>query len=233
MTKKICAIAGVGPGNGAAISRKFSEQGYTIALLARSRGFLDELTDELGDAKAYVCDVGDEQSVNSAFAEIRREMGTIDTLIYNAGSGHFRNIDEASAADFETDWRVNALGLFLATREVLNDMVKNDSGNIIAIGATASLIGRAGFAPFASAKAAQYNLLQSMARYLWPTGIHVAYVVIDGIIDLEQTKRAMPDKSDEFFIKAEDIAKAVFYLTQQPRSAWTFQMDLRPHIENW
>ena len=106
-------------------------------------------------------------------------------------------------------------------------------GNIVVIGATASLKGGANFLPFASAKAGQRSMAQSLARQLWPEKIHVSYVILDGIVNLAQTRKHMPDKADEFFMEPKEIAESVYFLTQQNQQAWTFELDLRPYAEKW
>jgi NAD(P)-dependent dehydrogenase (short-subunit alcohol dehydrogenase family) len=116
---------------------------------------------------------------------------------------------------------------------VIPAMKERGQGAIVVIGATASLRGGARTTGFASAKAAQRSLAQSMARGLGPAGIHVSYVVIDGVIDLERTRSRMPDHPDDFFLKPDAIAEAVFQLTEQDSSAWSFEVDLRPYAEKW
>jgi NAD(P)-dependent dehydrogenase (short-subunit alcohol dehydrogenase family) len=125
------------------------------------------------------------------------------------------------------------LGLFHCGKQVVDDMVSKGAGNIVVTGATASLRGGANFAAFASAKSAQRTLAQSMARHLGPKGIHVSLFIVDGIIDLPRTRKAMPDAPDDRFMKPDDIAQSVVHLIEQPRSAWTFEMDLRPFGEKW
>ena len=139
----------------------------------------------------------------------------------------------ASGEDLETSWRVNTLGCVIAAKQVIPAMRQAGAGNIDVIGATASLRGGARAAPFASSKAAQRSLAQSMARHLGPDGIHVAYVIIDGVIDLERTRTHMPDKPDDFFLQPAHIAEAVYYLSRQPRSSWTFELDVMPFGEKW
>ena len=233
MTKPVCAVIGVGPGNGAAFASKFTDNGYRVALLARNEEYLAELAGELVGAVAYLCDVTDTDALTGALARIRDELGPVSVLIYNAGAGQFGHVEDTSEEAFEQAWRINALGCFVAARAVIDDMRELDGPSIIVIGATASLRGGANFTTFASAKAAQRSLAQSMARHLGPDGIHVAYVVIDGVVDLPRTRAAMPDKPDEFFLRPEDIAESVWFLARQPRSAWTFELDVRPHSERW
>jgi NAD(P)-dependent dehydrogenase (short-subunit alcohol dehydrogenase family) len=234
VTKKpVCAIVGVGPGNGAAFARRFAAEGYAVALLARSSGFASELAATLPGARAYACDVADAAALGQAFAAIADQLGEVDVLIYNAGSGAWGTVEEASAADFESAWRINTLGGFLASKQVIPRMKSAGRGSIVFIGATASQRGGAKSAAFSSAKAAQRSLAESMARALWPSGIHVAIVIIDGVVDLPATRKRMPDKPDSFFVKPDDVAESVFRLSQQPRSAWSFEIEARPFGENW
>jgi NAD(P)-dependent dehydrogenase (short-subunit alcohol dehydrogenase family) len=230
---KTCVVVGAGPGNGLALGKRFVAAGYTTALLARSTENLDILKTALPDAHTYPCDVTDADAIETAFADVVRKLGPVDTLIYNAGSGVFGSIDEIDAESFEQAWRTNALGCYHCVNTVLPGMRTLGSGTIIVIGATAAKRGGARFAAFASAKAAQYNLAQSMARHLGPENIHVAYAVIDGMIDLPRTRAHMPDKPDDFFLNPADIADTVYRIAQQPPSAWTFEFDLRPYCENW
>ncbi len=234
MSKPVCVVVGAGPGNGAAFGRRFVDAGYRVALLARGADKVHAMAGELGDdARGYAYDASDPDAAAGVFDRIAGELGPVNTLIYNAGSGSFRTIDGATVEDFEMGWRTNALGCVIAAKQVIPGMRKARGGNIVVIGATASLRGGARAAPFASAKAAQRSLTQSLARQLGPEGIHVAYVVIDGVIDLERTRARMPDKPDDFFLQPGHIAGAVHYLTQQPRSAWTFELDVRPFGESW
>ncbi len=233
VTKPICAIIGIGPGNGAAIARRFASEGYRVTLLSRSTALSTKLAQEIGNARAYSCDAADPQSVRAAFEHVRQDLGEVDVLVYNAGSGTWGNVEEVSAADLEAAWRVNVLGAFAAAREVIPAMKKRGSGSIIFIGATASRRGAARAAAFAQAKAAQRTLAESMARHLWPAGIHVALVVIDGVVDLPRTRERLPGKPDSFFVKPDDVAATVYWLTQQPRSAWAFEVEARPFGEVW
>lgn len=233
MTKPICAVTGVGPGNGAALARRFAAGGYTVALLARNPEFTGNLAAELGDARAYACDVTDRASVERAFASIRQDLGEVDALIYNAGSGTWGTVEDISVDDFEMSWRVNALGALVAAQQVIPAMKQKGGGEILFIGATASRRGGAKAAAFAPAKAAQRSLAEAMARHLWPLGIHVALVIIDGVVDLPKTRKRMPDKPAEFFVKPEELADTAFMLTRQKRSAWSFEVEARPFGENW
>ena len=231
--KKVCAVVGVGPGNGAALARRFAADGYAVALLARSTTSTAALADELGDARSFACDVSDAESVARAFAAVRKEMGEVDVVAYNAGSGVFGALDEVSVSDFEASWRVNALGLFLVSKEVVPAMKTAGSGAIIVIGATASRRGAARTTAFAPAKAAQRSLCEALARQLGPHGIHVALIIIDGVVDLPRTREHMKDKPDEFFVKPTGVADLASSLVRQDKSAWTFEAEARPFGEKW
>ena len=186
--KPLCAVVGVGPGNGAAFARRFAAEGYRVALLARTVDLSNKLARDLPDAAAYPCDVADAASVTRAFAEIQRRQGEVEVVIYNAGSGTWGTVEDVSAADFEAAWRVNALGALLVAKEVTPAMKRRGHGAFVFIGATASRRGGVKTAAFAPAKAAQRSLAESMARHLWPSGIHVALIVLDGVVDLPRTR---------------------------------------------
>jgi NAD(P)-dependent dehydrogenase (short-subunit alcohol dehydrogenase family) len=233
MAKPVCAVAGVGPGNGAAFARKFASEGYAVALLARSTGLTGKLAAELPGARAYECDVADAASVARAFDAVRKELGDPEVLVYNAGSGVWGTVEDATPTDFESAWRVNALGGFLAVKQVIPAMKRAGRGSIVFVGATASRKGGPKSAAFSSAKGAQRSLAESSARALWPSGIHVALIVVDGVVDLPRTRQRMPDKPDSFFIKPDDVAEVGFRLTQQKPSAWSFEVEARPFGESW
>lgn len=233
MSKPVCVVVGVGPGNGAALARRFHADGYAVALLARSKETTASLAKELDGSRAYECDVSDEASIDRAFGAIASDLGPIDVLLYNAGSGVWGSVEEISAKDFEASWRVNALGAFIASKHVVGPMKKAGKGNIVFIGATASRRGNVKTAAFAPAKAAQRSLAESMARTLWPAGVHVSIVVLDGVVDLPRTRKMMADKPDSFFVKPDDLAELVLQVTKQKPSAWSFEVEARPFGEKW
>ena len=233
MNDRTCVIVGAGPGNGLAFARRFAADGYRVALVARSRDKLEVLAADVPNARAVPADAADPGSLSSAFRTIRDEMGPVDVLLYNAGSGQWGNFEEITAEGLEAGWRVNVLGLMVAGQAVASDMIRRGGGAIVVTGATASLRGGVGTAAFASAKAGQRALAQSMAKHLGPKGVHVGYVIVDGVVDLPTTRARMADKPDEFFLKPDRIAEAVHFLAHQDRSAWTFELDLRPFGERW
>jgi NAD(P)-dependent dehydrogenase (short-subunit alcohol dehydrogenase family) len=231
--KPVAVVAGAGPGNGAALARRFTAAGYAVALLARNRENLDAILGELETARGYACDVGDAASVNAAFAGIRCDLGPVDVLLYNAGSGVFADVESITPEQFEQSWRVNALGALLCSQQVIPAMKEKSTGSIVFIGATASRRGNVQTAAFAPAKAAQRSLAESMARKLWPSGIHVALIIVDGVIDLPRTRQAMPGKPDDAFVDPDGVAEIAFQLTRQDRRAWSFEVEARPYTEKW
>ena len=233
MSKPVCVVTGVGPGTGLALARRFAAGGYAVAMMARSAEALATFARETPGTHPIPADVADPASVAAAVARVRSELGAPTVLVHNAGNAVFGSVLDVSEADFEAAWRVNALGLFLMARAVLPDMVAAGQGAILVTGATASWRGGAAFAAFASAKAAQRVLAQSMARSLGPKGVHVAYVVIDGVIDMPTTRAFFKDRPDEFFLRPDAIADTFFYVAGQDRSAWTFEVDVRPFAEKW
>jgi NAD(P)-dependent dehydrogenase (short-subunit alcohol dehydrogenase family) len=231
----VCVVTGVGEGNGRAISERFAQSGYQVAMLARTRERLDAFAREIPGARGFPCDVGDPDAVAACVDAVHVALGPISVLVHNAGSGLFRSFMDTTPDVLEQAWRTNALALLALGQRAAADMLQLGGGSIVVIGATASLRGGANFAPFASAKAAQRSLAQAMARSLGPQGVHVAYVVVDGVIDIPRTRAAewARDKPDAFFLKPADIADAVHFLAHQPRSAWTAELDLRPFAEKW
>jgi NAD(P)-dependent dehydrogenase (short-subunit alcohol dehydrogenase family) len=232
--KKVCAVIGIGPGIGEACARKFGAEGWSVALLSRKDELSKKIAADIGNgSKAFICDAADPASITRAFADVKKDLGEVDVVVFNAGSGVFGSIDDVSAADFENAWRVNALGLFVAAKEVVPSMKARKNGAIIVIGATASRRGNVKTAAFAPAKAAQRSLSESLARTLWPSGIHVALVVVDGVVDLPRTRAFMKDKPDTFFVKPADIATTVLATVNQPRSTWSWEVEARPFAESW
>jgi NAD(P)-dependent dehydrogenase (short-subunit alcohol dehydrogenase family) len=231
--RPVCAVVGVGPGNGEAIARRFAADGYDVALMARRTELTAKLAGELPGAKAYACDVTEAASVEAAFAAARSDLGEIDALIYNAGSGVWGHVEDVKAEDLEHAWRVNTLGLFLTGQQGIPAMRRKGRGSIIVVGATASRRGGAGAAAFAQAKMAQRALAESMARHLWPAGIHVALIVVDGVVGGPVTRSRFTDRPDDFFIDPAGVAAIAADLVKQDRAAWSFEVEARPFKEKW
>jgi hypothetical protein len=167
------------------------------------------------------------------FEAIESDLGSVDVLIYNAGKGVWGSAEEVTFEDFEAAWRTNTFGAFAAARSVITAMKRRAAGHIIFVGATASRRGGAKTAAFASAKAAQRSLAESLARSLGPSKIHVSLIIIDGIVDEPSIRTKLADKLDSFFVKPDDIADTALMLTRQKPSAWTFELEARPFGETW
>lgn len=238
-TQPLAIITGVGPGTGSALVREFIKQGYLVAMLARKAERLDEITAEHDQARAYPCDVTDTAALQATLSAIMEAYGTPEVVIHNAVGGSFGDFLEIEPEMLERNFQVNTMALLHLARAVAPAMQieasANDafSGAIIATGNTSAYRGKAGFAGFAPTKAAQRILLESMARRLGPDGIHVAYVAIDAVIDLPWTRKRWSDAPDDFFCQPADIASEVFRIAKQPKSAWSFNIEIRPHGEVW
>jgi NADP-dependent 3-hydroxy acid dehydrogenase YdfG len=233
MAQPVCVISGVGPGTGTALARRFTASGYRVAMLARTASRLAALEQELPGAKAYACDVADPAQVEAAIAAIERDLGAPEVLIHNAVGGAFGTFLEIDPQVLNRNFQVNAMGLLYLARRVAPAMTNAGKGSIVVTGNTSALRGKPAFAGFAPTKAAQRILAEAMARDLGPKGVHVAYLVIDAVIDVPWTRERFKDRPDDFFIKPAAIADEVWHVTQQDRSAWSFQVEIRPYRESW
>jgi len=233
MIRPILLITGVGPGTGAAIARRFSAGGYDVAMLARNGERLAALEQEIANARGYVCDVTDEAQLDAVISSVRTDLGTPSVLIHNAVGGAFGNFLDIDPQVLNRNFQVNTMALLYLARRLAPAMIDAGKGVIIASGNTSALRGKATFAGFAPTKAAQRILAEAMARELGPKGVHVAYVLIDAVIDLAWTRNMLPDAPDEFFIKPDAIAEEIWHVAHQDRSAWSFNVEVRPFAETW
>ena len=233
MPNPVAVVTGVGPGTGAAIARRFSRGGYAVAMLARSRDRLASLEREIEQSRAYPCDVTDEAALDATLEAIRADLGTPTVLIHNAVGGAFGNFLEIDPEVLNRNFQVNTMALLHLARRLAPAMVAAGAGAIIATGNTSAVRGKARFAGFAPTKAAQRILAESIAREVGPKGVHVAYVMIDAVIDLAWTRQMFSSAPDEFFIKPAAIAEEVWHVAHQDRSAWSFNVEVRPFCESW
>lgn len=241
----ICLITGVGDGTGRAIARKFSQEGYQVAMIARNRDRLQALENELPHSRAYVCDVGDLEALLMTVRKIHSEMGHPSILIHNAVRATFGTFLEMNPENFERNFRVNTTSLLYLARELAPAMIQAGSGAMIVTGNTAALRGIPSYALFAPTKAAQRIFAQSLARELGPKGVHVAYVTIDAVIATPWSQslsvqglntkpfNQSQNLSDDFFCYPRDIAAEIFHVAHQPKSAWSFDIEIRPFAEKW
>jgi NAD(P)-dependent dehydrogenase (short-subunit alcohol dehydrogenase family) len=230
--KPLAIVTGVGPGTGAAIARRFEGGGYRVAMLARNAERLAELANELPDAFAVPCDVADPSALAGALETIEARAGAPKVVVHNAVGGAFGSFLDIDPEVLQRNFQVNVMALMHLARWAAPRM-QAEGGALIVTGNTSALRGKANFAGFAPTKAAQRILAESMARTLGPRGIHVAYLVIDAVIDLEWQRKKNPDRPDDFYIRPADIADEVWHLVHQARSAWTFLAEVRPYGETW
>ena len=233
---RTAVVAGVGSGLGAALVRKFVGEGCRVGMLARSRDILEALQDELGEenALAVSADITRDTAVTSAFAQVRDRFGPVDILVNHASMSNWKGLMEITPAEFERAWRVTVLGALHCSRVAATDMLADDrGGTILFTGATSSIRGRQGAIDFSSAKFALRGMADSMARELWPLGVHVAHILIDGIIDTVAVREQMNLEPDEPLLKPADIANVYWNLVEQERSAWSFELEVRPHSEEF
>src|ERR1700732_3335943 len=229
--KPIAIITGVGPGTGSAIVRRFAAEGFRVIALARSPDRIRALEQELTDTHAMICDVSSESQVTEAVANIRKSYGTPSVRIHNAVGGGCGTFLEIEPKMLDRNFQVNVMGLLYLAREVAPDMIKAGNGTILVTGNTSAIRGKANFAGYAPTKAAQRILSESIARELGPRGIHVAYLLIDAVIDVPRMRERLREAPDEFFIKPSAIANELWHLHSQERSAWSFLTELRPFAE--
>ncbi|SFF81345.1 SDR family NAD(P)-dependent oxidoreductase [Neptunomonas qingdaonensis] len=238
--RPIALIIGAGDHLGAAIARRFAREGYYI-VATRRRGDLHALVSDIqaigSEATALHSDARDEIQVTELIDKVESELGPIRVAVFNVGGNVRFSITETTTRVYRKVWEMCALAGFLVGREVARKMISRQQGSIIFTGASASLRGSSGFAAFAGGKHALRALAQSMSRELGPQGIHVAHVVIDGLIENEATKAILPDlfasKGEDGIIQPDDLAEVYWQIHNQPRSTWTFEQDVRPYSETW
>src|SRR5229473_7489720 len=232
----VAVVVGVGPGLGAALARRFSKE-YSVAINARNEDYLRSLAEEIrksgGKVLEVPADIGDRAQVEAAFKSIGEQLGPPEVLLYNAGSGSWGTIKEVTADMYEHDWRVNAFGAFLCAKAVAPEMVARKRGVMLFTGATAGVKAGAKSVSFGPAKFAMRGLAQSLARDLGPKGIHVAWINVDGSIDIPGARGLKPSLKDDDFLKPDAIAETYWHLAHQDPSAWTMELELRPFKENF
>ena len=235
-SKPICLITGLGEGTGGYTAKKFAKGGYRIAMLARSQDRLERYEKELDGSKGYVCDVSNLEHLIETCAKIKKDMGAPEVLIHNAVKGNFETLLDGKPEWLEENFRINTTSLMYLAHALIPDMVKAKKGVIIVTGNTAAKRGIASTPYFAPTKAAQRILAQSLARDFGPQGIHVAYLMVDASINTPWTRTRIKkqiDQPDIIFAQPEDIADEIYHIAKQKRSAWSFDVEIRPDIEQW
>ncbi|MBU1348069.1 MAG: SDR family NAD(P)-dependent oxidoreductase [Alphaproteobacteria bacterium] len=238
-----CLIVGAGDGVGSAIARAFAKEGLAVCVTRRPRHLdqLEALATSIraigGQAHAYGVDARDEAEMITLIDRIEAEVGPLEVVVFNIGANVRFPVVDTTAQVYSKVWEMAALAGFFTGREAARVMGPRAKGSILFTGATASMRGGAGFSAFASAKAALRQLAQSLAREMGPQGIHVAHVIVDGMIDGAFARSIAPDiqtlLDEDAILKPDEIAKNYVWLHNQQRSAWTFELDLRPWKETW
>jgi NAD(P)-dependent dehydrogenase (short-subunit alcohol dehydrogenase family) len=238
---KAVLVVGAGDATGGAIARRFAREGMIACVTRRHPEKLEPLVERIrgegGEAYAFGSDARKEEQVVDLVSRIEREIAPIEVLVFNIGANVRFGITETTSRVYHKVWEMGCFAGFLNGREVAKVMLPRSRGTILFTGATASLRGADGYAAFSGAKHALRALAQSMARELGPQGIHVAHVVIDGAIDTAFIRDLFPQryalKERDGILDPEAIAESYWQLHQQPRNAWTHELDLRPWIEEW
>ena len=233
---RVAFLTGAGPGLGASLVRRFAKE-YAVAVNARKESFVKSLGDEIrasgGTALEVPGDIGNPDQVAGMFRSIRERLGPPDVLLYNAGSGAFGTVTEITPEQFEASWRVNAFGAFLCAAECAPDMISSGRGVMLFTGATAGVKAGPRSVAFGPAKFAMRGLAQSLARDLGPKGIHVAWINVDGSIDIPGARGLKPSLQDSDFLKPDAVAETYWHLAHQDRSAWTMELEVRPFKEKF
>lgn len=239
--KKAVLVIGAGDATGGAIAQRFAREGYIACVTRRDAQKLKPLVDQIraagGEAHGFGSDARKEEEMVALVQKIENEIAPIEVAIFNIGANVRFPITETTARVYYKVWEMACFAGFLMGREAAKAMLPRGRGTIIFTGATASLRGRDGFAAFAGAKHALRALAQSMARELWPKGIHVAHPVVDGAIDTEFIRTNFPEryqlKDQGGIVDPNHIADLYWQLHMQPRDAWTHETEIRPWMESW
>jgi NAD(P)-dependent dehydrogenase (short-subunit alcohol dehydrogenase family) len=241
--KPSCLIIGAGDGVGSAIARAFAREGLAVCITRRPRNLealkavAASIRADGGEAHAFGVDARNEAEMIALVDRIEADIGPLQVVVFNIGANVRFPVVETTAQVYSKVWEMAALAGFFTGREAARVMAPRGKGTILFTGATASTRGGAGFSAFAGAKAALRQLAQSLAREMGPKGIHVAHVVVDGMIDGTFARSIAPDiqtlLDEDAILKPDEIARNYVWLHNQQRSAWTFELDLRPWKENW
>ena len=232
-TRPHCLVIGVGAGTGLACVRRFVEGGYKVSMLARHEARLQSFADEIAHTTAYAADISDLDNYRAVLRKIVAEQGLPKMVVYNAALATLAPYNELDTELFERNFRVNTTGLLVTAQELAADMISAGGGALVMTGNTGATRGIPSFVGFSPTKASQRILAECLARELGPQGLHIAYVVIDAMIDMPMVRKRLTDKPDKFFAKPDDIAGEVYHTAHQPASTRSFLVEIRPYAEPW
>jgi len=234
---KVAAVVGVGPGLGRSIARRFAKEGFAVGLMARRGNELDPIKKEIekegGKATAISVDATDQASVKKGFETLRKEFGHPTVVVYNAGAYVGGGILDLKPEAFENAWKANCFGGLLVLQEVLPYLAEQKTGTIIFTGATASVKANPKFSGLSVGKFGLRALASAAAREYLNKGVHIAHVVIDGVIAEERTRKMLPHFKEERFVQPDSIAETYWHIHTQHPSAWSHEIDLRSKESEW
>lgn len=229
----ISVVVGVGPGLGLAVAKRFARAGHRVLICARDQAKLDDLAEAQPQLIRMALDATDPSAVADVFTRIQAEHGPPECVVFNAGAFEPAGVTDIDPADFERCWRVGCFAGFLVGQQAARSMLEAGRGTILMTGATASLRGGPNFANLASPKFALRAVAQSMARELAPKNIHVAHIIIDGQIRAPRYEHLLDQRGADSLLEPDAIAETYWQLHNQHRSAWTFELDVRPWVEKF
>jgi len=213
---RTAVIAGVGPGLGESLARKFAAEGCQVALFARSAEYIADLADDLpSEGLAVQTDLSDVDQIREGFAAVREAFGSVDILVNHASAGSWTGLLDTAVEDLERTWAVGGRGAFVCSQEAVEDMLDTGGGTVIFTGATSAVRSRGGAIGFTAAKFAARGMAMDIAQEFGPEGVHAAHVVIDGQIDTPGAREAAPDRDDETLLDPDRMAETYWHLVEQ------------------
>ncbi len=215
---RTAVVAGVGPGLGESLARKFASEGCQVALFARSEDYIEELAANLpepGEGLAVRTDLTDIEQIRDGFDAVRDAFGPVDVLINHASAASWTGLLDTDVEEFERAWAVNGRGAFVCSKEAVGDMLNRSGGTVIFTGATSAVRSLGGTIGFTAAKFAALGMAMDMAQEFGPEGVHVAHVVIDGQIDEPGAREMVGDREDETFLDPDKMAETYWHLVEQ------------------
>ena len=215
---RTAVVAGVGPGLGASLARRFAAEGCQVALFARSAEYIEELAADLpgpGEGLAVPTDLSDVEATRAGFETVREAFGPIDVLVNHASSPSWSGLMDTSVEAFERSWAVNGRGAFVCSKEAVGDMLETGGGTVLFTGATSAVRSLGGAIGFTAAKFAARGMAMDIAQEFGSEGIHVAHVVLDGQIDTPDVRERFPDRDDDTFLDPDELAETYWHLAEQ------------------
>ena len=230
--RPLCIVAGVGGGTGEAIVKRFAQGAYDVAMIARKASRLDRIADEVAHTSAFPCDIGDLDAFRDTLAAITEKHGVPKVYVQNAAAAVFAHYRDIDIEAFEQTFRVNVSSTLVAAQELAPAMIEQGECAFLVTGNTGAWRGKPHFTGFAPTKSGQRILTEALARDLNPQGLHVAYITIDALIDIWWVRERMGEgRADDQYAVPADIAGEIFHIAHQPKSTWSFNVEMRPHSE--